>query len=364
MNGILVTFGEIMGRLTTPGFSRIEQALPGQLNVEFGGAEANVAVSVNRLGGTARYMTALPGHAIGDACIAALKQQGVDTRFVLRTDIGRLGLYFVEVGASQRPSTVVYDRDETAISRTPAANYAWDKAFDGARWFHVTGITPAISEIAAQTTAAAASKAKEKGLLVSCDLNFRSKLWNWREGSNATDLARETMRDLLPNVDVVIANEEDAAITLGIHAEESDVQAGQLAVNKYPAVAKEIVRQFPNVQRVAITLRESLSASHNRWGAMLYDAQSDQPFFAPVVDGQYAPYDITHIVDRVGAGDSFAAGLIFASCTPGIDQPEDIVRFATSASCLAHSIQGDFNYSTRQDVENLMHGSGSGRVVR
>jgi len=364
MKGVLVTFGEIMVRLSIPGFSRIEQALPGSVDLDFGGAEANVAFSVTRLGGHARYVTAIPDHVVGDACVGSLKRIGIDTRFMLRTDTGRLGVYFLESGANQRPSKVVYDREQSAVSQSEAAAYDWEGAFEGARWFHVTGITPSISETAARATVEATKHAKSAGLTVSCDLNFRGKLWRWKPGTSPQDLARATMRGLLPNVDVVIANEEDASLSLGIEAPQSDVEAGHLAVSRYPEVAREIVRQFPNVQRVAITLRESISASHNRWGAMLYTAADDASFFAPLFEGDYQPYEIRNIVDRVGAGDSFAAGLIFASCTPGIDQPEDIVRFATSASCLAHSTMGDFNYSTRSEVEDLMRGSASGRVVR
>jgi 2-dehydro-3-deoxygluconokinase len=364
MSNIVVTFGEIMGRFQPPGYNRFRQALPGPLDLTFGGAEANVAASVALLGGTARFVTALPQHAIADACIGTLTSLGVDTDFILRTKSGRLGLYFLEAGANQRPSNVIYDRAHSAVSLTEGAAYDWSNITAGATWLHTTGITAALSKTAADAVLHAAKTAKAAGMTVSCDLNFRKKLWGWEPGTSAQELAEKTMRAILPYVDVIIANEEDAADVLSIHAADTDVHSGKVAVEKYPDVARQIAKQFPNVSKVAITLRESHSASHNNWGALLYDVASDTAFFAPLKDGSYNAYQIKNIVDRVGGGDSFGAGLVFALNTPELSEPSKAVAFAVAASCLAHSIVGDINYVTRAEVESLMGGSGSGRVVR
>lgn len=353
-----------MGRINPPGHQRFAQAMPGMLELSFAGAEANVAASIAMLGGKARFVTALPRNVLGDACERTLRGLGVDKSHIVRTEIGRLGLYFVEKGANQRPSQVVYDRDHSSIALSAPEAYDWKSAFAGAGWLHTTGITAALSRRSFDATLAAVRAAKSAGLTVSCDLNFRKKLWRWEEGTSATALAGRCMREILPFVDVVIANEEDASDVLGVDAEGSDIHGGHLAIDRYPEVAREIVRQFPNVSLVAITLRESLSASHNNWGAMLYEVATGTSHFAPQKDGVYAPYEIRNIVDRVGGGDSFGAGLIFALTTPGIDRPADAVRFAVAASCLAHSIEGDFNFSSRAEVESLMGGSASGRVVR
>ena len=360
----IVTFGEIMGRFAPDGFLRFRQALPGPLDLTFGGAEANVAASLSLFGADARFVTALPKHAIADACVGVLTGLGVDTSHIVRTGKGRLGLYFLESGANQRPSNVIYDRAHSSVSVTPAAEYDWVGIFAGACWLHTTGITPALSQIASDAVLAAVRAAKVAGLNVSCDLNFRKKLWDWEPGAAAGKLAERTMRAILPFVDVVIANEEDAADVLGIHAADTDVHSGKISVEKYPDVARQIARQFPNVSKVAITLRESLSASHNNWGAMLYDVASDTPHFAPMRDGEYQSWPIKNIVDRVGGGDSFGAGLIFALNTPELSEPGQAVAFAVAASCLAHSIVGDINYTTRAEAEALMEGSGAGRVIR
>lgn len=353
-----------MARLAPHDLQRFRQALPGPLDVTFGGAEANVAASLAQLGAKARFVTALPNHAIADACVGVFAGLGVETSKILRTPEGRLGLYFYENGANQRPSSVIYDRSYSSVSLTPADAYDWPGIFEGAAWLHLTGITPALSKTAAESVLHAARAAKENGLSVSCDLNFRKKLWAWEPGTDSKKLAGRVMREILPFVDVLIANEEDSADVLGIHAENSDVESGKLDVSKYPEVAKRIVSQFPNIQKVAITLRESLSASHNNWGAMLYDTATGDSHFAPVRDGNYRAYEIKNIVDRVGGGDSFGAGLIFALNTPELADPLTSIAFAVAASCLCHSIPGDINYTSRAEVETLMRGSGSGRVQR
>ncbi|MGJ8639563.1 MAG: sugar kinase [Opitutaceae bacterium] len=363
MSKTVVTFGEIMGRLAAPANLRLRQTR--EIEVTYAGAEASVAVSVCNFGGSARYVTALPKHALADATIDSVRAMGVDTQYILRTDEGRLGLYFLETGANQRPSNVIYDREDSAVAITPVDQYDWKAIFDGAQWLHLSGITPALSKNAAEATVVAAQKAKEAGAQVSIDLNFRGKLWKWDSNKTARELAQETMRKVLPFVDVVIANEEDCHDVLGIRAGDTDVHSGALDTARYPDVARQVVAQFPNVSKVAITLRESLSASHNNWGAMLFDAASDTPVYAPLdTDGNYQSYQIKNIVDRVGGGDSFAGGLIFALTTPELSEPQTAVKYAVAASCLKHSIKGDFNISTRQEVEALMGGSASGRVVR
>lgn len=360
----VVTFGEIMGRLCPDGFLRFMQSMPGKQNMTFAGAEANVAASIAMLGGKARFITALPDHEISNSCIAALKRIDVDVSGIKKVDYGRLGLYFVEKGANQRPGRVVYDREYSSVSLTEGIAYDWESLLSDAAWLHTTGITPALSEISARATEIAVRKGKEAGLTVSCDLNFRKKLWQWEKGTMAGELARKTMMKILPYVDVVIGNEEDAADVLGIEAENTDVHQGKLDASRYTEVAKKIVGQFPNVSKVAITLRESYSASHNNWGAMLYDAEGKQSFFAPMNQSEYTPYEIKAIVDRIGGGDSFGAGLIFALNTPELSDNENAIRFAVAASCLCHSIEGDFNFVSRAEVESLMGGSASGRVVR
>jgi 2-dehydro-3-deoxygluconokinase len=360
----IVTFGEIMGRLCPPAFQRFRQSMPGSLNITFSGAEANVAASIAMLGGKSRFVSSLPDNDLTHACLANLRGLGIDTSGIHITGEGRFGLYFVERGANQRPSKVIYDRAHSAVSMTPGSAYDWEKLFADAGWLHVTGITPALSAKAAEAASMALQEAKRMGLTTSTDLNFRKNLWTWRPGTKARDLAQETMRQLLPYIDVVIGNEGDAHDVLGIEAENTDVEGGKLDAAKYTDVAREIVRQFPHVGKVAITLRESISASHNNWGAMLYDAGSDQAYFAPETDGQYTPYEIRDIVDRVGGGDSFGAGLIFALNTPELAAPADAIRFAVAASCLKHSVNGDFNFNTRSEVERLMGGNASGRVIR
>ncbi len=358
----VVGFGEIMGRLAPPEFLRLRQAHT--LDITYAGAEASVMASICNFGGEARYVTALPKHAVAEAAVDTLRAVGLDTQFVLRTDEGRLGLYFLETGTNQRPSNVIYDRAASSVAITPAAAYDWDAIFADAQWLHLSGITPALSKNAAEATRLAAKKAKAAGVQVSIDLNFRKKLWRWDPSMKPRELAEKTVRGILPYVDVVIGNEEDAADVLGIHAGDTDADAGELSIASYPAVAKEICAQFFNVRKVAITLRESLSASHNNWGAMLYDAENGEAAFAPLRDGEYRPYEIRNIVDRVGGGDSFAGGLIFALITPELSRLPTAVSYAVAASCLKHSIKGDFNFSTRTEVEALMQGSGSGRVVR
>lgn len=363
--GTVVTFGEVMMRLKTEDFLRFRQALPGRLEVTFGGAEANVAVALAQMGGAAAFVTALPDNPIAEACIGNLRNFGVDTASVLRSKRGRLGIYFVEAGANQRPSNVIYDRDQSSIALEKSSSYDWDTIFRRASWFHVTGITPALSKNAADASLDAVRKAKALGLTVSCDLNFRKKLWNWEEGTGTRKLASRVMRELLKSVDILIANEEDAKDVLDIDVGSLDSDSGVLDARRYPAVARKIAGQFPNMRKIAITLRESVSATHNNWGGMLYDAASDAAAFAPLADGEYRPYPIRVIIDRVGGGDSFAAALILALMDETLGQTDaDVVAFAAAASCLCHSIMGDFNFTSKEEVLALMGGKTSGRINR
>jgi 2-dehydro-3-deoxygluconokinase len=357
----VVTFGEVMLRLAPEGNYRLRQVLPGRLDATFGGGELNVAVSVALQGERSAFLTAVPDNVITDA----LRKLRVDTDLVQRHSRGRFGIYLVETGANQRGGTVTYDREGASITHCGPDAYDWSRIFEDCGWFHITGITPALCERTAHAALEAVRQARQRGITVSCDLNFRKKLWKWRSGTKPVDLARDTMRATMPHVDLVIANEEDADLSLGIAAQDTDVAGGRLHIEGYVDVARTIVKQFPNVSRVAITLRESISASHNNWGAMLYEARQDRSWFAPLdADGNYDPYQIRNIVDRVGAGDSFSGGLIFALMRPELCEPETALRYAVAASCLKHTIIGDFNYATRSEIESLMREGGSGRVQR
>jgi 2-dehydro-3-deoxygluconokinase len=361
----VVTFGEVMLRMMPPGWLRLSQSLPGSLDVTFGGAEVNVAISIAKQGGQSAFCTVLPDNPLTDAFEAQLKSFGVETDLIVRSREGRFGIYFVENGANQRGGTVTYDRADSSISLAQPSAYPWDQMFSSTDWFHITGITPSLSREAAEASLEAVKLAASRGLIVSCDLNFRKKLWNWEPGTKPAELAKRTMESLLPHIKVLVANEEDAEHVLGIKAAETNVDAGQLAIGGYVDVAKQIVSKFPNLRLVAITLRESLSASHNNWGAMIYDAQHSQAIFSPTDSaGNYTPYEIRNIVDRVGAGDSFAGALILALRTPELSNPKSALDYAVAASCLKHSILGDFNDVSRAEVEALMKGGGRGRVNR
>lgn len=337
-----VTFGEVMLRLAPPGYLRLLQT--NTLEVTFGGAEANVAVSLAQLGLDAAFVTRLPQNDIAQAFLNQIRGLGVDTRFILRGG-ERMGVYFVEKGASQRASTVLYDRAHSAIAEINPAELNWDAILDGADAFHTTGITPALSESAAQAALDGAKAAKAKGLLVTCDLNYRKKLWS-------RERAGQVMGELLPFVDMCVANEEDAETVFGIKAEGADLTGGVIEHDHYRQVAEKLVARFPNLQGVAVTLRESFSASRNGWSGMLY--MNGQAYFS-------RRYEID-IVDRVGGGDSFAAGLLYGLLT-GKDA-QGTIEFAAAASCLKHSVQGDFSYVKLSEVEALVGGDASGRVQR
>lgn len=341
----VVTFGEIMLRLAPPGFLRFGQAR--SFDVLYGGGEANVAVSLANYGVPVNYVTRLPNNDLGEACIQFVQQYGVGTDSIVRGG-ERLGIYFLETGAAQRGSKVVYDRANSSLATIKRGMIDWQTVFADADWFHWTGITPAISEGAADVCLEAAQVAKEMGLTVSCDLNFRAKLWKWGKK------AGEVMPELVRHSDIAIGNEEDADKVFGIKAPDADVSAGKVEAEGYKYVCAALAERFPNLSAIAITLRGSLSASHNTWSGVLWHKGAF--YSAPV-------YDIVHIVDRVGGGDSFGAGLIYGLRTYGEDV-QKALDFAVAASCLKHSILGDFNLVTVDEVEKLMGGDASGRVSR
>ena len=333
-----------MLRLAPPGFERFLQTP--QFVATFGGGEANVAVTLASFGLPAAYVTVLPDkNPIADAAIGELRRMGVDTSKIVRGK-GRVGIYYLEAGANQRASKVVYDRGQSAIALAKPGDIDWDRVFQGAGWFHITGITPAISGSAADLALESVRKAREKGLTVSCDLNYRKNLWKWGKP------AVEVMREMVKYVDVVIANEEDVQMTLGIQA-EVDVHSGSLDRAQYQKLTDKVLGEYANLKAIAITLRESKSASHNGWSACLNDRQG---FLMS------RHYDITHIVDRVGGGDSFAGGLIYGLLE--LPTHQEALEFAVAASCLKHSVPGDFNRLTVDEVNALLKSGGSGRVQR
>ena len=343
MSQRVVTFGEIMLRLSPPGFERLLQSPV--LSATFGGGEANVAASLAHFGLESHYVTRLPAHAIGDAAIRALRAEGVHTTHIVRGG-SRVGIYFAETGASQRAASVIYDRAHSAISEMPADAVAWDTVLAGTAWFHVTGITPALGDAAAAATRAAVEAARRAGARVSVDLNYRKKLWTPAQ-------AQAVMRPLMSSVDVVIANEEDLQSVLGVHMPETDVTSGMLNIDAYRDAAEWVTRKLgPSL--VAITLRESLSASDNGWSAVLWDGQSNTLHQSQ----RYA----VRLVDRIGGGDSFAAGLIYGLLTGR--SHEDALRFAVAASALKQTIPGDFNRVSVAEVDALAKGDASGRVQR
>ncbi len=339
----IATFGEIMLRLSPPGREKLFQSP--LLSARFGGGEANVAVSLALFGHSVRYISVIPANDIGEAAVLELRKYEVETDFIVRQG-RRLGLYFVETGGNQRPSKVIYDRDQSAIAEARPGEIDWDAALKGVGWLHTTGITPAISASAAELTLEAVKKAREKGIGVSIDFNYRGKLWKYGKS------APEVMREIVRFADLGIGNEEDCQKSLGLKA-PADVEGGKLDLAVYEKLTADVLEAFPNLSRVSITLRESHSTDHNTWSACLRNRQN---FMAAT------KYEITDIVDRIGGGDAFAAGLVH-----GFDlYPDDAsaLQFAVAASCLKHSIPGDFNLVTEKDVLALMKGEKSGRVQR
>lgn len=343
----IVTFGEIMLRLATPGYLRFSQA--GELTATFGGGEANVAVSLANYGMDVEFVTRLPENDIAQACVKDLRKHGVKTDNIIYGGT-RLGIYFLETGAVARASKVIYDRAHSAVSEIEPGMIDWDKVFEGAEWFHWTGITPAISQGAADVCLEAIKAANRRGLTVSCDFNYRKNLWKYGRP------AAEVMPELVEGCDVILGNEEDAEKVFGIKPEGFDATAtaGDVHAAEFESVCVQLMRRFGKAKKVIITLRGSINANHNTWGGVLYDGKTLY---------QSPRYDITHIVDRVGGGDSFMGGLIYGLMThPGDDRYA--LDFAAAASCLKHTIYGDYNEVSVSEVENLMKGDGSGRVSR
>ena len=337
----VVTLGELMLRLAPEGYYRFVQA--DKLGATFGGGEANVAVSLANYGVDAAFVSKLPTHEIGQAAVNSLRRFGVDTSKLLRGG-ERVGIYYLEKGASQRPSKVIYDRAGSAFAKSTSEEYDWNAIFEGVSWFHFTGITPALGDNVAKLTEDACRAAKERGITVSCDLNYRNKLWS-------KEKAREVMTGLMPYVDVCISNEEDANDVFGIKAEGTDVTGGKLNKAGYESVARQLADRF-GFRYVAITLRTSLSANDNKWAGMLFDGN------VACLSKEYT----MHIVDRVGGGDSFGAGLIYALLNDYATK--DAIEFAVAASCLKHSIEGDYNMVSLDEVKKLAGGDASGRVQR
>jgi len=341
----VVTFGEIMLRLATPGFQRFGQS--DTLTATFGGGEANVAVSLANYGISVDFITRLPKNDLGTSCMMELRRFGVGISNIVWGG-ERIGIYFLETGAVSRGSKVIYDRAHSSVSEIQPGMVDWDKVFEGAGWFHWTGITPAISQSAADVCQAAIKKANEKGITVSCDLNYRKNLWKY--GKKAS----EVMPELVSGTDIILGNEEDAAMVLGIHPEGVDVTSGQVDAAAYESVSRQIMARFPRCKKVITTLRGSINANHNTWSGVLWNGAA--LFEAPT-------YQITHIVDRVGGGDSFMGGLIYGLLT-WPDNDQEALNFAVAASCLKHTIYGDFNRVTVEEVTKLMSGDASGRVAR
>ncbi|MDR3114273.1 MAG: sugar kinase [Treponema sp.] len=339
--GKIICFGEIMLRLAPEGYYRFVQAR--HFGATYGGGEANVAVSLAQFGLDAALVTKLPDHELGQAAVNTLREFGVDTSMIVRGG-KRIGIYYLEKGASQRPSKVIYDRAGSALAEAQASDFDWDRIFEGASWFHFTGITPALGDSLGGMCLEALKAARAKNLTVSCDLNYRKNLWS-------REKAGQVMGTLMPWVDLCIANEEDAADVFNIQAKNTSLTSGKLSGEGYQEVAKTLADRF-GFKQVAITLRESLSANDNHWAAMLYDGQ--QYLFSK-------KYGV-HIVDRVGGGDSFGAGLIYG-CLQGLS-PQETLEFAVAASCLKHTIEGDFNHVSVEEVLKLAGGDGSGRVQR
>jgi 2-dehydro-3-deoxygluconokinase len=341
----IVTFGEIMLRLSPPGWKRFSQAQ--SFDVVYGGGESNVAVSLARFGHNVKFVTRLPANDLGDCALSEMRKHGVDTSSIVRGG-ERLGIYFLEMGAVSRGSKVVYDRSHSSMATISPGMVEWEKVFKDADWFHWTGITPAISAGAAEACQEAIECAGKNGITISTDLNYRKKLWKYGKSS------AEVMPELVAGCDIILGNEEDAEKHFGIHPENVDVHSGEtMDARAYESVGRQLMERFPKCRKVVVTLRGSFSASHNSWSGVLYDG--NRLLEAPT-------YQVTHIVDRVGGGDSFMAGLIHGLLTYNDDQ--QALNFATAASCLKHTIFGDANLATLSEVENLMKGDASGRVSR
>ena len=338
-----ITFGEIMLRLKSPNSERFFQS--SLLEATFGGGEANVAVGLARFGLDVAYVSVIPSNEIGDACVRELRKQGIDTSLIVRKG-NRLGIYFLENGSNQRPSTVIYDRSHSAIAEARPGDINWDKVFDRMNWVHISGITPAISLSASELSLEAVKEAKEKNVTISCDLNFRKKLWQYGKS------APEVMGELVKYVDIILGNEEDCQKSLGVKV-DIDIESGRLQTERYRELTDKVLSLYPNIRKIALTLRESHSSDYNGWSAVLNNRKE---FLIS------KKYEIHNIVDRVGGGDAFTAGLIYG--INNLPNDREALEFAVAASCLKHSIPSDLPLLSVEEVKSLTEGTGSGRVQR
>ncbi len=353
----VVGMGEVLLRISPENSLRFLQSVPGELRCCLAGAEANALASLAHLGCRARLVTALPDHAVAQACLQQLRGLGVDVSRVVLSPAGRLGLMFLEPGVGQRASQVLYDREYSAFSLTPPAAYDWEGIFADADWFHISGISGALSRVAAESARTALSEAAARGCTVSFDPNFRAKLWRWEPGVEPLALAARTLSEWLPLVHVFFGGLEDIALVAGIVPDPA-------AQDPWRDAAQQLVSRHPGIRQVVSTTRAGVSASEDRWSARLWDVSTDTWVEAPTRAGRLEPFEIAPVVDRIGAGDAFAAGLIFATRTPEWSAPQKRLEFATAAGCLSHWIAGDINYSTRAEVEALVAGARGGRVNR
>lgn len=360
----VVCFGEIMARLQPPGHLRFRQVMPGSLELTFAGAEANAAVMIAALGGRARFVTALPRNEIAEACLANLRAACVGVEDVVHANTGRMGLYFVEAGANQRGGNVLYDREGSSFCLAGPEAYDWPQLLRGAAWLHTTGIAAAVSRAAAEATVAAVAAARAAGVRVSFDINHRRKLWRWDPAQAPEELAQRTLARILPAVDLLIGNPADLAQAAGLEAPPPGSENSEEGRRGLVALARAVAKKFPRLQRIALSVRGGVSATHQRWGALLHGVADDSAWFAPEAAGDFQPYDVSRVVDRLGTGDALAGALLFALETPELAAPESAIGFAAAASCLAHSIHGDFNYVTRAEVEALRRGGNGGGVSR
>ncbi len=360
----ILTFGEIMLRLSPPGPAPLSQGVPGALEACFGGSEANTAVALAAMGGEASFLTILPRGPLGDACLAALAARKVGTRHVLRSPRGRLGIYFLEKGAGPRPSRVIYDREGSSLSLASPGDLDWDAALKEAAWLHVSGITPALSRGAAELTGEGTGKARDAGIPYSIDLNYRSRLWRWEEGTKPEALARSVLPPIAREASLVMGNEEDAFRVFGLTVKGLDLSRGDLDPSAYEVLVRETAARCPAARFVAFSLRRSLDASRNLWGGILYDVEAGKVHYHPAGrDGTFQPLEISPIVDRVGAGDAFGAGLLLGLFHLRL-LPARALALAVAAGALAHTYPGDWLPASLEEVQALAGGETSGRIKR
>jgi 2-dehydro-3-deoxygluconokinase len=362
-----VTFGEIMLRLACPGHRRLSQTIPGALSATFAGSESNVAAALAGFGDAVQFVTALPHGAVTSACLSTLRAQGVDVSRILKRNEGRFGQFFVETGANQRPTQIQYDRDGSCVSLAGADEYEWNDVLETATWLHVSGITPALSENAFQATLQAVRLARQSAVTVSLDVNYRSALWRWDGKNQPVRLAIQTLQELLPFVDVLFSGSGDATL-LGVENNAGGrANAGRDPMSEAIEFCESLVLRYPQLRYIAVALRVQQSASSNGYGAGLFDTARNVLLSAPEINGQFTPWPIHQIVDRVGAGDAFAGGLLHGFAAAGLDDPsplQQILEFATAAGCLAHSVEGDQLCCSEAEVQALVDGDSSGRVRR